>query len=251
MKKNGKAGGSGEEEKEGQEKKQTKGEERAEAKTEEPGEAEEPRSRLPPKPRVVKREELPSLKTNDEGKQIPLGNGGVGKNYHWQQSLHELTLYVQFPEGTKMGDIDCKIKSTRIRVGLKGKEPILAGIFPESFKVKSSESFWSFEAETSVLTVSLDKTQETWWDSVIEGEPEIDTQQVDSTRAVEDYDEQTQATIRKIMFDQDQKRKGLPTSDEMKKYEILEKCKDLPGSPFLMENVDQNVPRPLPEDEIE
>lgn len=243
------------EEKKGEEKTQAEAkgesESRTEAKSEEPVEVENPRSNLPAKPRIVKREELPSLKLNDDGKQIPLGNGGVGDKYHWQQSLHELTIYFQFPEGTKMADIDCKIKSTRICVGLKGEKPLMEGIFPEKFRVKSSESFWSFEAETSVLTVSLDKTQETWWDSVIEGEPEIDTQQVDSTRAVEDYDEQTQATIRKIMFDQDQKRKGLPTSDEMKKYEILEKCKDLPGSPFLMENVDQNVPRPLPEDEIE
>ena len=31
-----------------------------------------------------------------------------------------------------------------------------------------------------------------------------------------DYDAETQGAIRKIMFDQDQKRKGMPSSDEMK-----------------------------------
>lgn len=220
---------------------------------EENTEASEPTSNQPVRPRVVKKEDLPSLKLNDDGKQIPLGNGGVGENYHWHQTLRDLTVFVQFPEGTKTQSITCSIKSNKISCGLKGGTPLISGIYPEEFRVKSSESFWSFEADTAILTVSLDKTQETWWDSVIIGEPEIDTQQVDSTRAIEDYDEQTQGTIRKIMFDQDQKRKGLPTSDDMKKYEILEKCKDLPGSPFLAENMNmsQNVPRPLPEDEIE
>ena len=38
---------------------------------------------------------------------------------------------------------------------------------------------------------------------------------VDSKRKIEEYDDVTQGAIRKIMFDQDQQRKGLPTSDEI------------------------------------
>lgn len=59
------------------------------------------------------------------------------------------------------------------------------------------------------------------------------TNQVDSTTRIGEYDEETQGTIRKIMFDQQQKALGLPTSDELSTDAILEKAKKLPGSPFL------------------
>ena len=66
------------------------------------------------------------------------------------------------------------------------------------------------------------------------GDPEIDTAQVDSTKkGVEDYDAVTQGELRKIMFDQRQKALGLPTSDQLKVEEMIEKVKYMPGSPFL------------------
>ena len=55
---------------------------------------------------------------------------------------------------------------------------------------------------------------------------------VDSTKDIKDYDEDTQAEIRRIMFDQEQKRKGLPTSDEMRNQELLRKAWHAEGSPF-------------------
>jgi hypothetical protein len=92
--------------------------------------------------------------------------------------------------------------------------------------------------------------------------------QVDSTMRVEEYDAETQVTIapfphayalhlnvvekthshllsatlgkmyrqghiRKIMFDQRQKAKGLKTSDELTTDALIERAKNLPGSPFL------------------
>jgi hypothetical protein len=53
-----------------------------------------------------------------------------------------------------------------------------------------------------VLVVTFEKAVHTWWRSVVEGHPEIDATLVDSTRRVEDYDDETQATIRKIMHEQ-------------------------------------------------
>ena len=74
---------------------------------------------------------------------------------------------------------------------------------------------------------------------------------VDSTMQMHEYDDQTQAGIRKIMFDEKQKRKGLPTSDEITQGHIMEKAKYAPGSPFLPED-ERELGRPdLVPDEVE
>mmetsp|Transcript_4958 Transcript_4958/g.11906 ORF Transcript_4958/g.11906 Transcript_4958/m.11906 type:complete len:89 (-) Transcript_4958:236-502(-) len=65
----------------------------------------------------------------------------------------------------------------------------------------------------------------------VEGDPEIDTQKVDSTKHVTEYDDETQSAIRKIMFDQNQKMHGKPTSDEMQQHEMLRKAWDAEGTP--------------------
>lgn len=56
---------------------------------------------------------------------------------------------------------------------------------------------------------------------------------MDSTSRIDEYDEETQGTIRKIMFDQRQKALGLPSSDQLSADAVLENAKSLPGSPFL------------------
>jgi hypothetical protein len=73
---------------------------------------------------------------------------------------------------------------------------------------------------------------------VLRGAPQrerIDCTQVDSTKKMDEYDDATQEGIRKIMFDQRQKRLGLKTSEELKMDDIIDKCRHLPGSPFLDE----------------
>ena len=50
--------------------------------------------------------------------------------------------------------------------------------------------------------MTLEKSVETWWRSVVKGHPEIDATLVDSTKRVEEYDDETQAAIRKIMHEQ-------------------------------------------------
>ena len=165
--------------------------------------------------------------------------GGVTDRYHWTQTLHEVTVYVAVPPGTKGKDIEFEIKPRRVRLALKNSSGLsdsdrdiltgdLGGI------VRHHEAVWTLEDRTTVI-LTMEKAVETWWSSVIKGDAEIDTTKVDSTRNVSDYDPVTQGHIRKIMYDQRQKALGLPTSEEQKTNELLEKAKNLPGSPFSQE----------------
>lgn len=98
-------------------------------------------------------------------------------------------------------------------------------------EIKEDDVVWHLESGR-YLTMTMEKRKNTWWKSALAGDTEIDTQKVDSTCKLEDYDEGTQAAIRKIMFDQHQKMQGLPTSEEMSQQEMLRKAWDAEGSPF-------------------
>lgn len=178
---------------------------------------------------------VPMPKLSKDGKQEPCGNGGVTANYWWTQTLEDLTAHVEVPANTRSKDIVCNVRTQHIKVGVKGSPPLVEGEMVAS--VRASDALWSIADNargTRTVSVTLDKVVHTWWPTVVKGDTEIDTTKVDSTRHVEDYDEATQAEIRKIMFDQRQKAAGLPTSDEIARDAILEKARHLPGSPYLL-----------------
>jgi hypothetical protein len=149
--------------------------------------------------------------------------------------------------GTRARDVVCVIGAGHLRVGLKGQPPVLDDDFPCDArngqeiweKVKTAESYWNVDAAAAggqtAVVVYLEKERESWWKSALHTtttDEEIDTTKVDSTRSLYEYDGETQGAIRKIMFDQEQKRKGLPTSDELKNEDMLRKAWDAEGSPF-------------------
>ena len=173
-------------------------------------------------------------------------NGGECAKYRWSQTLEEMVMFVDCaPDGKalKGKDLTVDIKRKSLRVvrrggsgaaavevaAVQGGTVIVEGnLFGE---VKEDEVVWHLEGGR-YLTLTMEKRKNTWWKSALEGDEEIDTQKVDSTCKLEDYDEGTQAAIRKIMFDQHQKMQGLPTSEEMSQQEMLRKAWDAEGSPF-------------------
>ena len=177
--------------------------------------------------------QLSAVQLTEKGQQIPVGNGGVGPNYVWTQTLREVTVYIDAGTCNKGKDVKCDIQAKSLRLSIRGEE-LIHGELEDPVKV--DESMWTLnvggKGDDSQVVITLDKTRKTWWKHVIVGHPEIDPNKVDSTQRIDEYDEQTQSAIRKIMFDQKQQRLGLPTSDELKAETIFEKAKDLPGSPF-------------------
>ncbi|KAH9440461.1 hypothetical protein Pst134EB_031073 [Puccinia striiformis f. sp. tritici] len=132
--------------------------------------------------------------------------------FTWKQTLQDLTLNIPVPPGTKARDLVVEIKKTKLKVGLKGKEPILDGTLCK--EIKQEESTWTLD-DNKEISLHLEKiSQMSWWENIT---PE--------NSKLSELDGETRAMVEKMMFDNQQKQMGKPTSDEQKKLEMLEKFK--------------------------
>ncbi|GKY99101.1 hypothetical protein MPSEU_000865600 [Mayamaea pseudoterrestris] len=157
------------------------------------------------------------VRYNDDGKQIPVGNGGSTATFKWTQNLEECTVLLPVPPECSRGkDLDVQFQAKHIRV--KSKAPLPGETEPREFlngdlneAIKPSESTWSIES--GILTLILYKQNRTFWKSVFHGDEEIDTTLVDSRRHIQEYDDSTQAQIRKIIHQQSLMRNAATTID--------------------------------------
>lgn len=167
--------------------------------------------------RVAKEEE-------EDNTPPPPGNGGKTDKYVWTQQLADLAINIPVPVGTKAKMLDIKFTNSKLKVSIKGKEPIIDGEFYNRIIV--DDSFWTLEDNEIVLTLTKDNKME-WWKCAIKGDPEINTQKVQPENSkLSDLDGETRQTVEKMMFDQRQKAMGKPTADEMQKQEMLKKFMD-------------------------
>jgi hypothetical protein len=213
----------------------------------------------------------PVVEYTEDGKQVPIANGGVGPGYWWAQSLADVTVYVEVPPGTRSKDVRCDVTARRLALTLAqppsssspmaAVQQLLSGELGGD--VRPSETLWTLDTApdasalrarpvdpslpggaglpaadaaggggAQVLTLTLEKGTHTWWRSVVAGHPPVDVTRVDSTQAVADYDDETQAAIRRIMFDQTQKAAGLPSSEELTMAAVMAQAAAAPDSPL-------------------
>ncbi|EKM61109.1 uncharacterized protein PHACADRAFT_247489 [Phanerochaete carnosa HHB-10118-sp] len=142
--------------------------------------------------------------------------------YTWKQQLSDVDIEIPVPKGTRSRQLDVVIHKKKLSVGLKGQEPIMAGGLCKEIKVE--DSAWTLEDQQTVL-VHLEKlNQQQWWENVLTHHPKIDTKKiVPQDSRLSDLDAETRAMVEKMMFDNQQKQMGKPTSDEIKKTEAIRK----------------------------
>lgn len=141
-------------------------------------------------------------------------NGDTTDKYNWSQNIQEVTVQIPVPEGTPARMIDVQIRPKRLLVKLKNQEqPLVEGELQE--KVKVEDSFWSLE-DQKYINITFEKAYEAIWKTVILGDQEIDPKTVDNSKRIEEFDLETQGHLQKVLYEQERKRQGLPTTDEEK-----------------------------------
>ena len=152
--------------------------------------------------------------------------------YVWTQVLSEVSVTVPLPDNTRGRDLNVVIAKKHLKVGLKQQSPegslttqwIIDA--PLTKPIIMDDSFWTVE-DGNRLVLNLQKSNDMeWWDAVCVGDPTVNIQKIQpESSSLSDLDGQTRQTVEKMMFDQRQKAIGLPTSDEQKKFDMLEKFK--------------------------
>jgi len=149
-------------------------------------------------------------------------NGDVTDKYSWSQDLHNVVVQIPLPQGTTSRQLTVRIKAKHVFVSWKGKEsePIIEGELCE--KVKVDDSLWSIE-DGRYLNINFEKAYEAIWNCMIKGDKEIDPKTVDNSKRVEDFDLETQGHLQKVLYEQERKKMGLPTTEEEEQQKMMAK----------------------------
>nr|CAG8621573.1 12362_t:CDS:2 [Entrophospora candida] len=114
--------------------------------------------------------------------------------YKWKQTLQDVDVTVPVPKGTRARDLNVELKKKNL-------------------------------VDQKEIYIHLEKlNKQEWWKNVITTHPAIDTTKIQpENSSLSDLDGETRAMVEKMMFDQQQKKMGKKTSEELQKEEIFKK----------------------------
>ena len=164
-------------------------------------------------PLNMKKEELKGPVEN-KPTSISTYNGDKCDDYNWSQGVGDVTI--QFTLKQKINKKMLKVDMTvnHLKIVIQGMDkPLIDDDFCE--KIIPDDSNWSIEDGQSII-LFLEKATEIIWKSAFKGGKEIDTKTVDNSKRIDEFDSETQAALNKIVYEQNRKRNGLPTTEEEK-----------------------------------
>ena len=186
----------------------------------------------------MKRDELKGPVEN-KPTSISTYNGDKCDDYNWSQGVSDVTIQFTLKQkiNKKMLKVDMTINHLKLVIQGMDK-PLIDADFCE--KIIPDDSNWTIEDGQSIIFY-LEKANEIIWKSAFKGGKEIDTKKVDNSKRIDEFDNETQAALNKIVYEQNRKRNGLPTTEEEKKLEALKEAWNKPGSPFAGQPFDPSM----------
>ncbi|KAK6171407.1 hypothetical protein SNE40_019602 [Patella caerulea] len=161
-------------------------------------------------------------------------NGAVRENYSWSQSITDVDVRVNVPKAICKGNqVHVVTDKKHLKVGYKDCNGDIQIVVDGdlTWEVHKEESIWSLVPGEHVH-INLEKKQERWWEGLFVNEPKINVRKIDCSRPMTELDDEAQAKIGEMMFNEQQKRLGLPQSHEQKTYDMMKQAWDAEGSPF-------------------
>ncbi|KAI9638231.1 HSP20-like chaperone [Dioszegia hungarica] len=148
--------------------------------------------------------------------------------YQWSQDLQVVSVAVPLPKGTRAKDLNVVMQRRKLKVQLKSSaDPIMDGDLFNDIAVDDS----SWTVQDDVLNIELEKLSahiksHQWWPHVLTNAPKINTQKIQPENSkLSELDGETRGMVEKMMYDNNQKMMGKPTSEEQKKLDMMEKFK--------------------------
>lgn len=167
-------------------------------------------------------------------------NGAIRDNYTWSQSITDVDIRIKIPKYIVKGrDVKVEIDKKHIKVSHKTDSGSWLQVVNDDlpWEINKEESMWTLVPKEHVH-INLEKREERWWESVLTSEEKISVRKIDASRPMTDLDEEAQAKIAEMMYNEQQKRMGKPTSQEQKVQDILKDAWNAEGSPFKGQSFD-------------
>lgn len=161
-------------------------------------------------------------------------NGAIRDSYSWGQSITDVDAYVKVPKHIKQGRcVNVVIHKKHLKVSYRESSGETVVLVDDSlqWEINCEESMWTL-VPGEYVHVNMEKVQERWWEQLVSGEEKISIRKIDPSRPMTDLDDEAQAKIGEMMYNERQKKLGLPQSHEQKAHGILKEAWDAEGSPF-------------------
>ncbi|EEC14659.1 nuclear distribution protein NUDC, putative [Ixodes scapularis] len=171
-------------------------------------------------------------------------NGAIRDGYCWSQSIHDLDVRVKVDaEVTSRNQVRVDLSHTHLKVqvqdiGTDTWSTPVDGDLP--WRIKLDDSIWTLVPGDHIL-VNMEKAEERWWDQLLVSEAKINVRAIDPSKPFEDLDEESQAKIQELTYNNIQRQMGRKTPKQEKVENLLREAWDKDGSPFKGQPFDPSI----------